>query len=427
MVINTQTVLRCMGPMCVGAAVSTGYPAGIAAGITMPAFAMRQPTRLNAYGSAICYYAGATWPVVPAVRNFFGPSASVFDGIIAWLAAAALLATPWLLVWTKNTGQVLWRVPLALFATVVPPLGLIGWASPLTAAGFVFPGTAWFGLLAVALLCAGMCIRPSVTHTAIVAVVLGALAHLKYPGDPPPPASWEAVDTSFGAIAHGPADPIREYTAARWIQDKARCSHAHVIIFPEMVVPRWTTATDLFWQPTLARLSASGKTILIGAGLPGSFRHPNSSTAALDSYDFGAAIAALRGAQVCIQANGENSSVSDFYRNVIVIRGNQAGTFVQRVPVPFGMWHPFSGGGVPLNFFGPGVIRIENQRAAILICYEQLLTWPVLVSMVEHPTVIVAVANDYWVERTLIPRYKATAARGWGRLFGIPVISAVNR
>ncbi len=273
-----------------------------------------------------------------------------------------------------------------------------------------------------------MCIKGSVFHTAIVAVVLGALTHLNYPGDPQPPVGWEAVDTRFGAIAHGPADPIREYTAAKWIQDKARCSYARVVIFPEMVVPRWTAATDLFWQPTLARLSASGKTILVGAGLPGSFRRPISSTA-LDSYDFGAAIAVLRGAksQVRDDPDGTDSAGSDSYRNVVVIRGTQAGIFVQRVPVPFGMWHPFSGGGVPLNFFGPGVVRVGNERAAILICYEQLLTWPFLASVSARPTVVVAVANDYWVERTSIPRYQATAARAWGRLFGIPVISAVNR
>jgi predicted amidohydrolase len=427
MVINTQTVLRCMGPMCVGAAVSTGYPAGIAAGITMPAFAMRQCTRFSAYESALCYYAGASWPVIPAVRNFFGPSASVVDGIIAWLTVAALLATPWLLVWTKNTGQLLWRVPLALFATVVPPLGLIGWASPLTAAGFVFPGTAWFGLLAVALLCAGMCIKQSVIHTAIVAVALGAFAHLNYPGDPHAPVGWEAVDTRFGAIAHGPSDPIREYAAAKWIQDKTRCSHAQVIIFPEMVVPRWTTATDLFWQPTLAALSASRKTILVGAGFPGSPRHPITSAAALGSYDFGAAIATLRGAKSRVLVHADGTDSADSYRNVVVIRGMQTGTFVQRVPVPFGMWHPFSIGGVPLNLSGPGVIRVGNQRAAILICYEQLLTWPFLASISAGPTVIVTIANDYWVERTPIPRYQATAARAWGRLFGIPVISAVNR
>lgn len=423
-----DTAIRCIASLGVGLAVSTGHSAAIAAAIIMPALAMWQRTRINAYESAVCYYAGAGWAVIPAVRNFFGPSASIFDGIVAWLTAAALLAIPWFLVWTERASQRLWRVPAALFATVVPPLGLIGWASPLTAAGFVFPGTAWLGLLAVALVCAGMCIKRSVIYTVIAAVVFGALAQLDYPGDPLPPVGWEAVDTRFGAIAHGPADPIREYIAAQAIQHRAENARARVLIFPEMVVPRWTAATDLFWHQTLARLSASGKTILVGAGLPDASQLHKSSLS-LAFYDFGAAAAALRGARLPIRIHIEDtdSDDSDPYRNAIVIRGKQTAIFVQRVPVPFGMWHPFGAGGVPLNASGPGVIGIANQRAAILICYEQLLTWPVLVSMLNQPTILVVVANDYWVERTTIPRYEATAARAWGRLFGIPVISAVNK
>ena len=426
--MDNSTAIRCVASLAVGVAVSTGHPAAIAAAIAMPALAMCQQTRLNAYESAVCYYAGASWPAIPAVRNFFGPSASVFDGISAWLVAAALLGFPWLLVWTKSGDQYLWRVPVALVAAVVPPLGLIGWASPITAAGFLFPGTAWFGIFAVVLLCAGLCTKSSAVYTALVATILGVFAHLNHPGDPLRPVGWEAVDTRFGAIAHGPADPIREYIAAQAIRHRAEITRARVLIFPEMVVPRWTAATDLFWHQTLARLSASGKTILVGAGLPDTSQLHKSSFS-LASYDFGAAAAVLRGAKRQVRTNGEDADTdeSDSYRNGLVIRGKQAGTFVQRVPVPFGMWHPFGIGGVPLNISGPGVIRIANQRAAILICYEQLLTWPVLVSMLDNPTILLAVANDYWVERTSIPRYQAMAASAWGRLFGIPVISAVNR
>ncbi|MGI9069776.1 MAG: hypothetical protein ACR2JB_00220 [Bryobacteraceae bacterium] len=125
--------------------------------------------------------------MIPAARNFFGPSASFPEGLAAWLAAAMLLATPWPLAWTRRRVQLLWRVPLALIATVVPPLGLIGWASPLTLTGFVFPGTAWFGLLAVLLGCAGLCIKSTVFLTAGMAVILGIFAHAIYPGDPRPP------------------------------------------------------------------------------------------------------------------------------------------------------------------------------------------------------------------------------------------------
>jgi apolipoprotein N-acyltransferase len=105
-----------------------------------------------------------------------------------------------------------------------------------------------------------------------------------------------------------------EFKAAEFIQQHALSSPAHVMIFPETVVPRWTQATDLFWQPTLGRLARDGKAALIGT-----------------TFDIAGRPA---------------------YENGIVIRGNQTGSFLQQVPVPIGMWDPLKGAGAQLGLFG---------------------------------------------------------------------------
>jgi hypothetical protein len=64
--------------------------------------------------------------------------------------------------------------------------------------------------------------------------------------------------------------------------------------------------------------------------------------------------------------------------------------------------------------------------SAVLICYEQMLTFPILASMLEHPTVIVGISNTFRVDHTTIPRYQATALRGWAKLFHLPYFLAVN-
>lgn len=69
---------------------------------------------------------------------------------------------------------------------------------------------------------------------------------------------------------------------------------------------------------------------------------------------------------------------------------------------------------------------MAGERAAVLICYEQLLSWPILTSMLAHPTVIVAVANDYWAGGTTIPEVQLAAVRAWARLISIPYVSATN-
>src|SRR4051812_9397706 len=88
--------------------------------------------------------------MIPGSRNFFGPHASVLAAVFLWALATSALASSWPLVWSPDRRQALWRSPAALLLPVLPPLGIIGFASPLTAAGLLFPRTAWCGLLACA-------------------------------------------------------------------------------------------------------------------------------------------------------------------------------------------------------------------------------------------------------------------------------------
>ncbi len=114
--------------------------------------------------------------------------------------------------------------------------------------------------------------------------------------------------------------------------------------------------------------------------------------------------------------------------NSVVVIGARVQTAVrQRIPVPGGMWNPFHPeGNFALNLFAPGTIDVGGQRAAILICYEQLLTWPILRSALERPTLLIGVSNEAWTTGTTIPRGQHACVRAWARLFWLPVLSAIN-
>lgn len=366
----------------------------------MPFFAAIQRSRVAAYCVSLTYYAGASWALMPAARNFFGPEPSPADSVVLWLVSSTLLAAPWAVFWTASRYQIVWRLPLGVLTAMLPPLGIIGWASPLTSAGILFPATGWFGLMATAALPGLLVLRPRIVLPGAAASIV--LSNLVFTSIPAPPAGWEAVDTHFGGIAHGAPSPVTEFAAAESIQDRARASTAHLIVFPETVVLMWTEATDLFWQQTLAELRASGKTMVLGAGRPmtGTDRVPPLP---------------------------EQVTTATPYRNAVLIAGVESGVFFQRIPVPLGMWKPFSASGVPLNLTGPGVVQVAGHRAVVLICYEQLLAWPVLQSMAERPSVVLAIANDYWAANTPIPRCQGASVRAWCRLFDLPFLSATNR
>ena len=108
------------------------------------------------------------------------------------------------------------------------------------------------------------------------------------------------------------------------------------------------------------------------------------------------------------------------------MRGNQNGEFVQRIPIPIGMWQPFGRGGVPLHLDGVPVTIVARYRVAVLICYEQFLTWPILQSLLSRPTVLLGVANLYWARDTRIPRIQSALFAVWARLFHVPMLSVIN-
>jgi apolipoprotein N-acyltransferase len=75
---------------------------------------------------------------------------------------------------------------------------------------------------------------------------------------------------------------------------------------------------------------------------------------------------------------------------------------------------------------GRRTIDIADERVGALICYEQLIPWPMVTSVSERPTVWVAISNAVWTRNTPIPAVQAGSVRSWSRLFGIPALTAVN-
>jgi apolipoprotein N-acyltransferase len=424
----------------IGLGVSTGHPLGIIAAAGMPLACLTPGTRKAAFKSTLGYYVAAIWPMVPGLDRYSGQSTPLLP-LTLWILTAILLSVPWTIAWTSERRfDCLWRVPLALLVTIVPPFGIIGLASPLIAAGYLFPGTAWVGLGVVALLpgilLSTQALAPHRRGAVLCLVVASGVGlaiggRLFAQGDAAPPPGWIAVNTHFGDVRQ----PFRDFLAAQFVQQKAAETSAGVLIFPESVVPRWSEATETFWRQSLDRCRTRGQILAIGAGLPAETRTDGNVREALrdlKAYDFGAAIDALKGTGTpgaihgSVISNRPIEPRPEPMDNTMLIVGAESGKFYQRVPVPVGMWRPFSRISVPLRLDAPGVLAIDHQRAAVLICYEQMLTFPILASMLQHPTVIVGISNTFWVDHTTIPRYQATAMRGWARLFHLPYFLAVN-
>lgn len=78
------------------------------------------------------------------------------------------------------------------------------------------------------------------------------------------------------------------------------------------------------------------------------------------------------------------------------------------------------------HLFDNPVVQLRGHRIAPLICYEQLLVWPVLHSMLHAPEAIVATGNGWWTARTSIVGIQRASVEAWARLFGVPLVTAFN-
>ena len=411
--------------VAIGLAVSTGHPAGFIAATAMPLACLAPTKRPFAFRNAMGYYGAGLWPMIPGLYRYLQNSTSTLMPVLIWAASSVLLAIPWAVAWMPDRRlHYLWRIPLTIAAAIVPPLGLIGFISPISGAGYLFPGTGWAGLVATVFLPAILFALCDVSagefriylRLALAAIVVMALgSHAGGPSDVAPPRNWEAVSTHFGDVSR----PVQNYVAADSMQRHIAQSSAHVLIYPESVVPRWSEATSEFWRETLIRSRRRGQILAIGAGLP-------RNDWDLGAFNFASEIKALQVSELASSTTPAVVMGHESFDNVLLLLGSQSAAFYQRIPIPIGMWRPFEHDGVPLRINGPGVIAIDKQRAAVLICYEQILTYPVLASMVQKPTILLGISNSYWFNGTPIPRYQRSAMRAWANLFHLPFLLAIN-
>lgn len=367
----------------IGAVAWSGHLYAILVVLLLPLVLRTANSKPQSLALIASYYAGATWTLVPGSHVFFGNSFRPLDSIVLWCVAIALLLLPWAVVFLSPPTRFAFALPFALLLAAFMPTGIV---SPLTVAGLLFPHTAWLGLLLTIVGFGSLVVKPK--QTLIVLACFSIVCHLLSPGQPTAPKEWIGADTRFGGSGFTTPDPFRAFHDARSIQESAIASHATVTVFPESVVKNWNEATDMLWQPTFKELAEKGHVLVLGA-----------------------------------EQSGE---MTDRYTNVLLVRGAETAVYQQRVPIPFAMWQPLSGKGVPLRLGGPATINISGTRVAPIICYEELLIEPLLVSMTEHPKLILGVANEYWAKDTFIPKLQAESLAAWSRLFWIPTVMAVN-
>jgi apolipoprotein N-acyltransferase len=352
-------------------------------------------SRLGAFASVLAYKLSASRGLLPGAAVFLSEDHTFAQAAALYFLLPFCSSLPYLLFWSGDSR----RKPACLSlifitAYIIPPLSLIGILNPLMAAGTIFKGCGFAGIftaLAMYSLCA---VSRDAVKISFCAIALFLLAPDSW-HNPPAPEGIAAADTSFGRLGSGSFSFSRDYERANMVFSglKKRGEEfrdAQIIVLPETIAGRMNKTGLELWRDGMRKVLPS-KTVIFGGELPadGGRKYDN---AALMLHD------------------GE----------ITVSR--------QRIPVPYSMYQgPFAGTGARLHITDGGILPLpDGRRAAVIICYEAFLTWPVLASMARRPDMIICISNLWWCRDTSLPDSQESAVSLWALTFGVPVLFVRN-
>jgi len=375
------TIILPLGSFLTGWAAWNTIDGALVLSLLLPVLWARSPNRWAAAGVAVAYYLGAGLDVPAGAGVFFGDQPGAFGWFLLGGVAVAN-SIPWAALWRSDPHG--WRAVAAVVLTSIPPIGIVGWANPLTAAGIVFPSMGWIGLLGLMLIIA-VSTRMPFASTGIATG--GVLIGLFFGPDLAGPAGWMGIDTQLSG-GRGDLNLVQTYIDTQHLQQLARNTKSEVIVMPETVGGLASASVPL-WSDEQSKMKLEGRTVIVGMT--------------------------------------QREAGSSHYDNIMMAIGAKSGiVYKQRVPVPVSMWRPFTHEGARAYWFDNPVVSIHGRHVGFLVCYEQLITWPVLHSVLAGSQILAAPGNAWWAKDTKIPEIQHRAVRAWGQLFDIPVITAFN-
>lgn len=384
---SMKTAMLTLAASTVGWVAWSGEVVLLPAALAFPLLWARSPSRAASALIASGYFLAASRGLPQGVASYY--AADLWPGLALWLIASVSFVLVHTLLWTERGG---WRRAvrylLAMVLMAVPPFGITGWAHPITAAGAIFPGWGWVGLAATTVGLLGMTSR----LWPVVTVTLGGfwIWSVVNWADPKLPDSWHGIDLQMGAKLGRDNSLQRQQQLIDVAKQASADARANNVVLPESALGFWTSTVARLWQTSLTGtdMTVIGGAVVIDAG----------------GYD-----------NVLVEVTATDTRI--LYR--------------ERMPVPGAMWQPWlswlgHAGGARAYFFDNPVIYVGATTVAPLICYEQLIVWPVLQSMIHDPDIIIAVGNGWWSAGTSILDIQRASTEAWARLFDKPIIQSFN-
>lgn len=354
------------------------WPA-IGLSIFFPVLLFRAPSRSSAFFIALLYHLGATRSLGIAAGHYYG--GAIFFGVLIWVAGNLWNGLIYAALWHPRERLRLFTIPLGILLTALPPLGVLGWANPLTAAGVIYPGTGVSGFVYIIGLYAAL----AMGNKSFIKGLLLISVWFQFSQKVSDKKGWEGLSTHFKQPNDQVESDFKRQTA---LTERVRQSKNKVIVLPEgMVHGGWNEVSERLWQ----RGIGDDKSVLLGVEI-----------------------------NPADPAGRRENAIAFVDKNAVKI-------YQQRQPIPFSMWVPFAPRYFNAHWFENPIVNFQGVEVAPLICFEGFLVWPIVHSALAGADRIIAIGNFWWAREEEIPEIQASIIKSWSRLFSIPYTVAVNR
>lgn len=221
-----------------------------------------------------------------------------------------------------------------------------------------------------------------------ILLLVSFVSNLTYQ-QPPAPKNWVAINTHLGAAPNNVFGLVERQEKLIQLTQQALNSGAKVVIYPENVAVDWISGTQNQWHPIASQAKQLDATIILGA-----------------------------------QQDLPDSS----FNNILLILGKDGTRYYSaRQPMPLGLWRPWSRYTYHSHWNLPGKFVVQNKEVAYLICYEQMIPWPILSSFITapRPEIVISSANQ-WFSKPSGYTKQHNVMSAFVRLFAVPSITAIN-
>lgn len=333
---------------------------------------------------------GASALVLRPVSDILGDDV-ILEQTSAFVLLGLTSAAPWLIIHGQGKVRLITSI-MACCLAILPPFGTLAAPNPFMVAGYLFPDTGVMGLLLVAsfIIFPIHLVRKIRTTFLILLATVSLTTNMLY-HPPAPPNDWLALNTAFQDFYD---DPLTErHKRVVVIRNKITeelLAGKKVIITPETVLGLNTPGLEPQLDLLSARAKRNDATLLIGVV----------------------------------------TKTEEALENSLLLLGQNEGSedpYDARQPVPLVMWNLWPTTDFKAHWFRNGVRDIQGKRAAMLICWEEWVPWPMLVSSFSSPEVILSASNHGWARSgSKMWDRQTISANALARLYGLPMVRAVN-